>query len=298
VSASLEGCCSCLAGCGVSCPATRLDNSPHLDYICHRIISPEKGRCRGGKPRRRGERRSPRAGLHPAPRAIRASCLPALRPACGVRRWKWLRRRRSDPRPLNGSATKPGPDRTKGPHTPWEEPWWNAGRRTVPCQFGDGAALQKSAEVVAQRPFRRSIFLFVMARTEQTKRSGEGGHRDWICFAAARHDAGETGKANRDREATTPRGFLCPRFALHVAEIGCPAGEGVLRERVVFTVTLRRPRSGPRRATARAPRPSPSRRAVGAHLRMTACNESETASETPLPPRNSAVHPPRSRWTG
>ena len=92
---------------------THLDIRLPFRYICHRIISPEKGRCRGGKPRRRGERRSPRAGLHPAPRAIRASCLPALRPACGVRRWKWGDCRRSDPRPLDDLSHEAWP----GSHT-------------------------------------------------------------------------------------------------------------------------------------------------------------------------------------
>ena len=47
-----------------------------------------------------------------------------------------LSRRRSDPRPLDGSPTKPGPDRTKGRHTPWAEPWWNAGRRARPIAEG------------------------------------------------------------------------------------------------------------------------------------------------------------------
>ena len=32
--------------------------------------------------------------------------------------------------------TKPGPDRTKGLHTPWAEPWWNAGRRARPRAEG------------------------------------------------------------------------------------------------------------------------------------------------------------------
>ena len=32
--------------------------------------------------------------------------------------------------------TKPGPDRTKGLHTPWQEPRWNAGRRARPERMG------------------------------------------------------------------------------------------------------------------------------------------------------------------
>ena len=97
-----------------------------------------KGRRRGGKLRRWGERRSPRAGVAARSRAVRASCLPTLWSVRGVRRWKWGHRRRSEARPLDGDHTKPGPDRTKGPHTPWEEPWWSAGRRAV--RLKDGAA--------------------------------------------------------------------------------------------------------------------------------------------------------------
>ena len=109
-----------------------------------------KGR-RPGDAGRQGRGRCPRARPHQlGSRAVRASCLPALRPACEVRRWKWADRRRSDPRPLDGLPTKPGPDRTKGPHTPWEEPWWNAGRRARP--IAEGAA--QAAPSVA-RPARR-----------------------------------------------------------------------------------------------------------------------------------------------
>ena len=83
-------------------------------------------------------------------RAVRASCLPALRPACEVRRYSG--------RVTAGSArvapqpAKPGPDRTKGPHTPWQEPRWNAGRRARPT--ADGSA--QAAHFVA-RPARRCV---------------------------------------------------------------------------------------------------------------------------------------------
>ena len=97
-------------------------------------------------PGRQGRGRCPRARPHQLrSRAVRASCLPALRPACEVRRWKWSDRRRSDPRPLDGVPTKPGPDRTKGPHTPWEEPWWNAGRRARPKRTGGASRLLRGA---------------------------------------------------------------------------------------------------------------------------------------------------------
>ena len=52
-------------------------------------ISPYKGR-RPGDAGRQGRVRCPRAKPHQlCSRAVRASCLPALRPACEVRRWKW-----------------------------------------------------------------------------------------------------------------------------------------------------------------------------------------------------------------
>ena len=129
-----------------------------------------KGRRRGGKLRRWGERRSPRAGLQPVPGRSghharrhydrRARCVAGS--GCG--------RRRVISAALVKHPPKPGPDRTKGPHTPWEEPWWNAGRRAAPSRSGGGAAPQ-GAEVTAQRPFRRSISFIVIARNEETKRS-------------------------------------------------------------------------------------------------------------------------------
>ncbi len=54
------------------------------------------------------------------------------------------------PAPWTVFPTKPGPDRTKGPHTPWEEPWWNAGRRARPT--AEGAA--QAALSVARRRAR------------------------------------------------------------------------------------------------------------------------------------------------
>ncbi len=67
-------------------------------------------------------------------------------------------RRRSDPRPLDGLPTKPGPDRTKGLHTPWQEPWWNAGRRARPR--AEGAA---QAALSVARPARRVCVREVLA---------------------------------------------------------------------------------------------------------------------------------------
>ncbi len=53
-------------------------------------------------------------------------------------------------RRVGKAPTKPGPDRTKGPHTPWAEPWWNAGRRARP--IAEGAA---QAALSVARPARR-----------------------------------------------------------------------------------------------------------------------------------------------
>ena len=96
-------------------------------------------------------------------------------------------RRRSDPRPLDGLPTKPGPDRTKGPHTPWEEPRWNAGRRARPIAEGAAQAAPSVARPARHmraggtaRVCRRSASLFICRRrvakscsaTAQVARSG------------------------------------------------------------------------------------------------------------------------------
>ena len=49
------------------------------------------------------------------------------------------------PAPWTVCPTKPGPERTKGPHTPWEEPWWNAGRRARPKRTGGASRLLRGA---------------------------------------------------------------------------------------------------------------------------------------------------------
>ena len=122
---------------------------PVFNYTMTNQIRP-KGR-RPGDAGRQGRVRCPRARPHQLrSRAVRASCLPALRPACEVRRWKWSGRRRSDPRRLDGLPTKPGPGRTKGLHTPWQEPWWNAGRRARPRAE---RAAQAALSVARPHPF-------------------------------------------------------------------------------------------------------------------------------------------------
>ena len=85
---------------------------------------------------RSGRGRCPRADLHSVPGRSghhacrhydrRARCVAGSgRGAGGV-----------TPAVLALRPTKPGPDRTKGPYTPWEEPWWNAGRRARPTAEG------------------------------------------------------------------------------------------------------------------------------------------------------------------
>ena len=83
-------------------------------------------------------------------------------------------RRRSDPRPLDGLPTKPGPDRTKGPHTPWEEPRWNAGRRARPIAEGAAQAAPSVARSARRmraggtaRVCRRSASLLYFRHCEE-----------------------------------------------------------------------------------------------------------------------------------
>ena len=68
-----------------------------VSVILVQIKSRPKGRLREVDPQV-GARTVPAGGVTIRSRAARASCLPALRPACEVLRWKWERRRRSDPR--------------------------------------------------------------------------------------------------------------------------------------------------------------------------------------------------------
>jgi hypothetical protein len=90
-----------------------VDKRHRCRYICANQISPCRDAVQvmpGGK-----GRVCPRAKPHQlCSRAVRASCLPALRPAYGVRRWKWEGRRRSDPRPLDGFAHEAWPGSHQG----------------------------------------------------------------------------------------------------------------------------------------------------------------------------------------
>src|SRR5579862_8432781 len=124
-----------------------------------RIISPGKGRRREGRSRRRGERRSPRGGLQPAPgRSGHHACRHydrCARCVAGTGR--------------GNRPTKPGPDRTKGLHTPWEEPWWNAGRRAVRKRAAPHPKVRRL------KALRLPAFhiLFAFGETETAKRDNE-----------------------------------------------------------------------------------------------------------------------------
>src|ERR1700677_3003965 len=87
-----------------------------------------------------GRVRCPRAWPHqPRTRAVRASSLPALRPACAVLAGSGCGVGGVKPAPWTPSFTKPGPGRVLGMrYSPWQEPWWNTGRRARPT--ADGAA--------------------------------------------------------------------------------------------------------------------------------------------------------------
>ena len=69
-------------------------NETNLTMVPLYVTSGESSRPKGRRPGdagRQGRGRCPRARPHqPYSRAVRASCLPALRPACEVRRWKWV----------------------------------------------------------------------------------------------------------------------------------------------------------------------------------------------------------------
>jgi hypothetical protein len=123
----------------------------------------------GRHSRASGRGRCPRAELRSAPGRSghhacrhcdrRAGCIAGSgRVAAG--------RARGAPRP-----TKPGPGRALGMrYSPWQEPWWNAGRRARPTADGSaqadlirGATAPAGAEVVVQRlPAFRFLISFVL----------------------------------------------------------------------------------------------------------------------------------------
>ena len=69
-------------------------------------------------------------------------------------------------RSFGGFPAKPGPDRTRGLHTPWAEPWWDAGRRAVPA----GTAPHPAGCGGRPCAFRRSASFFYYWRNGKTKR--------------------------------------------------------------------------------------------------------------------------------
>jgi hypothetical protein len=128
------------------------------------------------------------------------------------------------PAPWMACPTKPGPDRTKGPYTPWEEPWWNAGRRAVLFRSEDGAALQKGAEVDTQRPFRRSasFLLFVIATPSEARgKQSSCETKFWIASSLSLLAMTRRRRVSRTKHGRHHPCHAGPKtfFALHVAEI-------------------------------------------------------------------------------
>ena len=95
-----------------------------------------------------------------------------------MHRWKWVRRRRREARPVDAVTTKPGPGRALGMrYSPWQEPWWNAGRRARPTADGSaqadlirGATAPAGAGLTTVRlPAFRFLFSFFVARMERSE---------------------------------------------------------------------------------------------------------------------------------
>jgi hypothetical protein len=187
-----------------------------------RIISPDERT----PPRRQtaavGREAVPAGGLATCSRAVRASCLPALRPVCGVRRWKWVRSRRSYP-PRWQSIHEAWPGSHQGTTHPLGRAVVERRKASRTLPFRGRRRTVKGAEVTALRLPAFHILSFVIARNEAIQRTRKVR---LDCFAAARNDTGETGNVKRHGEANHPSPDFCSRFALHVAEIGGPAGEG------------------------------------------------------------------------
>ncbi len=121
---------------GVIARPVPIDIRPRFRYIWGRVILAREGRFAGGIPAGWGEDGACGRACTPLPGG------PGIMPAgimTGVRGASLevgLAVGGVTPAPWTGLPTKPGPDRTKGPHPPWEEPWWNAGRRARPTAEG------------------------------------------------------------------------------------------------------------------------------------------------------------------
>ncbi len=154
-----------------------------------------------------GREAVPAGGLATRSRAVRASCLPALRPACEVRRGTWVRRRRSYP-PRWQSTHQAWP----GSHQGTTHPLARAvvERRKASCPLRSRAAPHPKRcggyDTASFPAFH--ILSFVIARNEAIQIVKE---KKLDCFANARNDAGETEKAKRQGEAHHPSpDFLLP----------------------------------------------------------------------------------------
>ena len=120
-----------------------------------------------------GREAVPAGGLATCSRAVLASCPPALRPACEVRRGTWGLSRRSYPprwQNLHRSLARIAPR----DHTPLgQEPWWNA--EGCPLPFRGRRRTVKGAEVRSRRLPAFHI-LYVFGETEKAKRNDEANH--------------------------------------------------------------------------------------------------------------------------
>jgi hypothetical protein len=203
-----------------------------------RIISPDERT----PPRRQtaavGREAVPAGGLATCSRAVRASCLPALRPVCGVRRWKWVRSRRSYP-PRWQSIHEAWPGSHQGTTHPLGRAVVERRKASRTLPFRGRRRTVKGAEVTALRLPAFHILSFVIARNEAIQRPRKVR---LDCFAAARNDTGETGNAKRHGEANHPSpDFLLPLSRFTWLRSGGPhakarAGTGEL---LLFTLPCR-----------------------------------------------------------
>ena len=73
--------------------------------------------------------------------------------------------------PLDGCSPRSLARIAKGPHTPWAEPWWNAGRRARPIAEGRRKPLSVARRARSVREYtcvcrRSASLIFVIARSE------------------------------------------------------------------------------------------------------------------------------------
>ncbi len=188
-----------------------------------------------------GREAEPAGGFATRSRAVRASCLPALRPACEVRRWMWSSRRRSDPRPFDGLSHEAWPGSHQGTTHPLGRAVVERRKASCPLPFpppqagegeGGGSAAPQSAEVTVLRLPAFHNPLFVVCRVGRAQRNPPWLDRKSMGFAALYPSYGETEKAKRrNRGRHRLAALFLPGFALHVTEIAKLGCEGASRDR-------------------------------------------------------------------